>query len=378
MVAHVEVQEARTRRELKAFVRFPWRVYRGDHNWVPPLISERLDYLTPGKNPLLLNAETALFLARKGGQVAGTVAVLVQPQEEEFVQKREARFGFFEVLDDYGVAERLLDTARAWAKGRGVAVLRGPLNFTDWESPGVLIDGADCPPVLLSAHTPQYYHMFLERYGMEKDTDLYAWRAFRSQIGDDLEKVPEQVHRAAGMAARQNVTVRKVRLNRWAEEVSTACRLFNVTLSHLPGFKPITEPEFRRLVDPMRTIIDPDLALFAELEGRVVGFCVSLPDPNRVFIHLNGRLLPFGWLKLWWYVRRVDVLTFKLMGVLPELRYRGIEALLFVESLRAMMAKRYEWLDGSLTNEANVMVNLLASRWGAERYKHYRIYRMAV
>ena len=378
MAADIEVREVRGRGDLEAFVCFPWQVYRGDRNWVPPLIRERLAYLTPAKNPLLRQAEAALFLACCGRRVVGTIGILADQPSRQYPYERVAHFGFFEVVNDYAVAERLLDRARAWARERGMTLLRGPLNFTDSDCPGVLVEGADCPPVMLAAHTPPYYREFLERYGLEKEHDLYAWRAFRQQIGEDLQAVPEQVKRAAQAARQHGVTVRRVRLDRWPEEVETARGLFNATLQHLPEFVPVSEADFRRSADGMRPIIDPDLALFAELDGRVVGFCISLPDFNRVLIHLNGRLFPFGWVRLWWYMRRIEVLTFKLMGVLPDMRYRGIDALLFVESLRAMMAKHYQWLDGSLTSEHNPMVNHLAERLGAQRYKHYRIYRMAV
>ncbi len=378
MASDIEICAVKARSELRAFVRFPWQVYRGDPHWVPPLISERLAYLTPGKNPLLRQGQMALFLARRHGRVAGTVGVLTNQPSGQYANDHVAHFGFFETVDDYAVAERLLDSARAWAKAQGVTLLRGPLNFTDMEGPGVLVEGADCPPVMMAAHTPPYYQAFLERYGMAKDHDLYAWRAFRWQIGQDLEAVPEQIQRVAQVAQQHGIRVRKLRPERWAEEVATARELFNATLRHLPEFVPVSEADFRRVADPMRPIVDRDLALFAELEGRVVGFCISLPDFNRVLIHLNGRLYPVGWLRLWWYARRIDVLTFKLMGVLPEHRYRGVDALLFLESLRAMMAKGYQWLDGSLTSENNPMVNYLAGRFGAELYKHYRIYRLPV
>jgi hypothetical protein len=378
MATDIELQEVRTRRDLEAFIRFPWRVYRGDHNWVPPLLAERRDYFSPGKNPALRGAELALFLARRRGDVVGTVAALADRRDGAQADDRAGVFGFFEVLEDYEAARTLLDGARAWLRRRGVSRLQGPYNLSQLECPGVLIEGADCPPVMLTGHTPLYYGPFLERYGMEVRDNLYAWRAFRHQIGEQLEKVPEEVVRAAQVAARHGVTVRKLRLERWGEEVSTACHIFNATLAHLPQRVPVTEAEFRRFADPMRRIVDPDLALFAEHEGRVVGFCVSLPDINRALIHLDGRLYPLGWLRLWWQIRRIDVLTFKLMGVLPEFRFRGIDALLFVGSLRAMMAKGYQWLDGSLTSERNPMINLLAGRLGAQRYKHYRVYQMDV
>lgn len=137
---------------------------------------------------------------------------------------------------------------------------------------------------------------------------------------------------------------------------------------------PLPEDQFRRIANQIRSFLDPDLALFAEVDGEPVGFCVSLPDINRALIHLDGRLFPLGWLKLWWYVRRIDVVTFKLMGILEGYRRRGIDALLYLESVKAVFDKGYEWLDGSLTSEHNTIVNYLAQRLGAERYKHYRIY----
>ena len=378
MAADIELREVTTRRDLKAFVRFPWQVYKGDPNWVPPLISEQLAYLTPQGNPALRNVDVALYLALRRGRPVGTIAALADGHTAGEPSEGVGVFGFFEVLEDYPAAQCLLDAARARLRAAGARFMRGPLNFGDQERPGVLIAGADCPPVMLAAHTPPYYKTFLERYGMTKFHDVYAWRAFRSQIGEDLAKIPPQIQRVAQAARRHGVTVRKARLDRWDEEIAIAHRLFNATLNHLPHFRPMPWPEFKRLAEPMRRLVDPDLAIFAELGGRVVGFCVSLPDFNRILIHLDGRLFPFGWLRLWWHARRVDVLTFKLMGVLPELRYRGIDALLFVESIRAMMAKGYQWLDGSLTSEHNTTVNLLASRFGAERYKHYRVYQMAV
>ncbi|MGQ9681337.1 MAG: hypothetical protein ACUVX9_02240 [Anaerolineae bacterium] len=378
MGAEIELQQVTTRRALEAFIRFPWEVYRNDSNWVPPILSERRAYLNPAGNPLLRRCKYALFLAQRKAKVVGTIAVLHGLPLASPTDEQVGRFGFFECLDDLAVARRLLDAARQWLRRHGAQRMRGPFNLTDQECPGVLVQGADCPPVMLAAHTPLYYREFLERCGMDKFDDLYAWRAFRHQIGTDLEHVPELIRRVAQFSLERGVTVRKVRPERWEEEVRIARHLFNVTLRHLPQHVDLSEEGFRRLADPLRRILDPDLALIAEVEGQPVGFCVSLPDINRALIHLNGRLWPTGWVRLWWHARRVRVLTFKLMGVLPEYRMRGIDALLFVSSLRAMVAKGYEWLDGSLTSERNIMVNLLAERFGAERYKHYRIYEMAV
>jgi GNAT superfamily N-acetyltransferase len=136
------------------------------------------------------------------------------------------------------------------------------------------------------------------------------------------------------------------------------------------------EAQFRRMAGELRPFLDPELALLAEVDGEPVGFCVAVPDINQVLIHLNGRLFPLNWLRVGRLVKEIDVVSFKLMGVLKSYRLRGIDALLYTEILRGFVAGGYKWLDGSVTSEYNLMVNLAAQRLGAERYKHFRIYQM--
>jgi GNAT superfamily N-acetyltransferase len=214
---------------------------------------------------------------------------------------------------------------------------------------------------------------------MEKDEDLFAWRVFRAQFHGELKSSLDEVARVADAAlTRANATIRKVRLDDWDEEIGVAHRLFNTTLRHLPNHVPLTEAEFRRTADQIRVLLDPDLALFAEVDGEPVAFGIAIPDINQVLIHLNGRLFPFGWLKFRRLVRQIDGVTFKLMGVLEEYRHRGIDAMLYLAVVKAFCDRGYQWLDGSVTSEFNPMINLVASRLGAERYKHYRLYRMAL
>lgn len=376
----LEVQPVAASRDLRAFVRFPWRVYKGDPNWVPPLISERLAYLDRDKGPFYEHADVALFLARRGREVVGTIAAFVDRQRIESLGQVEGGFGFFEVIEDYVAAERLLDAACAWLRARGMPLVRGPTSFGNNDCPGVLVEGADCPPVMLAAHTPPYYKDFLEQYGMEKDHDLFAWRVFGSQFGAELKDVLAELGSVAGVARRvDNLSIRKARLENWDEEIAAAHYLFDATLRHvIPDHVPITRAEFQRLASQVRPFLDLDLALFAEVAGKPVGFFIAFPDVNRVLIRLNGRLFPTGWLKVKRYMRRIDVVTFKLMGVLEEYRRRGIDALLYLEGLKAFLDKGYEWLDGSLTSEYNPMINRIASRLGAERYKRYRLYQMTL
>lgn len=375
----IKIRQVTSRRERVSFVKFPWRVYKDDPNWVPPLISDQLAYLDPQKSNFFKNADVTLLTAQRNREILGTIAAFVDHRLIERQGKPIGGFGFFEVVEDYEAAKHLLDAACDWLRTRDMMLMCGPTNFTDNDNPGVLIEGADCPPVMLEAHTPLYYKDFLERYGMEKDHDLYAWRALRSQIGEELENIPPELARVAEAALKAaNVKIRKLRLDKWEDEIDTVVDLFNATLNHLPDFNPITKTEFRRQADRMRPFIDPDLALFAVVEEKTIGFCVAIPDINRVLIHLNGRLFPFGWLKIGRLIRQIDVVTFKLMGLLEEYRHRGIDALLYLEAIKAIYKKGYAWMDGSVTSEYNPMINLLANRLGAERYKHYRIYKITL
>jgi GNAT superfamily N-acetyltransferase len=376
-MAQSNIERVTNRRQLKAFVKFPWRIYQDDPNWVPPLIFEQVDYLDPDTGPFYKNGQVALFIAHRKGQVVGTVAAFFIEQNTTDADNHEGGFGFFETIDDFGIASQLLDATCDWLREKGVSWIQGPTNFSNNERPGVLVEGADCPPVMLEAHTPLYYKTLLERYGMEKHHDLYAWRAFRHQVGDQLINVPADVLKVADAARKaSDCTIRTLNMDHWDDEIQTAHYLFNATLEHLPDHVHFSESDFRRLADQFRLFIDPDLAFFAEVDGNEIGFCVAFPDINRALIHLNGRLFPFGWLKLKYYIPRIEVVSFKLMGILKEYRRRGIDALLYLEAVKAFYNKGYEWLDGSVTSESNPAVNMIAQRLGAERYKQYRIYHM--
>lgn len=375
MDSSIQVRPVNGRGDLRDFVKFPWRVYKDDPNWVPPLISDQISYLTPSENTFFSRAEVALFSARRGQKIVGSIAAFVDPILIEHLDERVGGFGFFEVIEDYDIAERLLEVACEWLQARKMSRIAGPTNFTRSERPGVLIEGADCPPVLYSGHTPPYYKDFLEEFGMEKDYDLYAYRAFRSQIGENGKNIPRELVRVAEAAQKaNNATVRKVDMANWEDEIRTAHFLFNDTLKDMAGYVPLSEEDFVKMANQIKFFLDPDLALLAEVDGNAVGFCVAIPDINRVLIHLNGSLYPFGWLNINKLLRQVDVVSFKLMGILEKYRRRGIESMLYMEVIKAVYEKGYAWLDGSVTAEYNNAVNVMAQRMGAERYKHYRLY----
>jgi GNAT superfamily N-acetyltransferase len=377
--SELRVQPVMTERDRQALVLFPWRIYRNDPQWVPPLIHQRERQLDPERGSFFGHGEAAPFVARRGDEVAGTVVAWINHRSNAYLKEKAAGLGFFEVLEDYPIAEALLTAACDWARGREMEVIRGPFYFSMDDSPGVLIKGFDQPQVVLTGHTPPYYADFIERFGMEKYRDAYAYRADLAPLKGDMANVPRKILRVAeAVRRRAKVTIRKLRMDDWDNEVAIAMDIFNQALGHMRNHVPMDETEFRRLADELRAILDPDMVLLAEVAGRPVGFSVTLPDINRALKHVNGRLSPWGLLKLWWYRRRINVASVKILGVLEEYRGRGIDALLYVETARQLLAKGYEWIDCSLVAENNVMMNRMAQRMGVYVYRHYRTYQKAL
>ena len=375
MADQLEIIKVDSRKSLRDFIRFPWKIYQDDPNWVPPLISDRLKQLDPIQNAYLSSNHHACFLAHRGRDLLGTIAAFIDQTSVEHLKEQMGGFGFFEVVEDYAVAARLLDTACDAVKGWGMKGIRGPTNFGIHNEPGFLLRGYDTSPASLEAHTPPYYAEFADRYGMEKYRDLYAWRVDLAGLGENMENMPQEILRVFEVVSkRSGVTVRRIDMDRWDQEVVLVHELFNETLEHLQEHVPMSLEAFRDFAAQMKPLLDPDLVLFAEINGETVGFIVAIPDPNRVLQRLNGHLFPFGWLKFLWYRRKIDQVTFKLFGVREKFRRRGIDTLLYFEAIKAAREKGYRWLDGSTTSEFNPAVVRMAERLGAERYKLFRLY----
>lgn len=370
------VQDARDRRTM---VMFPWTVYRGDKNWVPPLIKERDRMLDPARNGFFQRADVALFLARRAGKPVGTIAAFVDHRFNEYLKQKVGFFGFFEVLEDYEAAEALLRAAKEWAQERGMTELRGPINFHRDRERGILVEGADCPPPMLCAHSPPYYKGFVERFGMVKHSDDFCRRLLVSDIvSPDGTLHPRLARLEKVYQRRTRFKIRRARFEDWDSEVQRVRELYDATIGQLPDHVPWTDEEINAFAEELRPIVDPEFALFAEVDDKTVGCVLAFPDMNQVLIHLNGRL--DGWRKLlaWWYMKRINIISFKVGGVLEEYQGRGIEALLLLELAKAGAPRGFRWVDMSLQAEENDKLTTLVSHFGAEDYKRYRLYKMAL
>ncbi|QWK10606.1 MAG: GNAT family N-acetyltransferase [Thermoflexus hugenholtzii] len=372
------IQECRTTAERRAFVTFPWRVYRNDPHWVPPLISERMAFFDPQRNPFYQHAEVALFMARRDGEPVGTIAALINHQHNAFHNEQVGFFGAFEVLPDREAAHALLATARDWVRERGMTALRGPATFSTNEECGLLIEGFDDPPRILMAYNPPYYRDFIERFGFQKAMDLYAY-----ELTVEVFNWPEKLVRVVEkLKSRAKFRVRPGNIRRFREELDRIKKVYNSAWERNWGFVPLTDAEIEHMAAQLIRFVDPDLVFIAEVDDEPIGFSLTLPDLNQALRKAYPRPgVPEWWtlikLLYYWKVRRVvDTIRVLAMGVVESWRAQGVSALFYYETAKAALPKGYRRAEMSWILENNLMMNRDIRTMGGRLYKIYRMYEL--
>ncbi|MGC9522472.1 MAG: GNAT family N-acetyltransferase [Anaerolineae bacterium] len=375
----IEIRQVHTARERRRFLTFPWRVYRDDPLWVPPLLPERAKTIDPERGAFFSHGEAAFFMAWRDGHPAGTICAAEDKFANAAHDRRDAIFGFFEVLEDYEVAAALFAQACAWARAHSLDTLTGPFNLDHENSYGVLIEGRDRPPTLLCGHTPPYYQDFVERYGFRPARPDNV--AMAVDITEETPALRRLAELAAKVRQRRDFVIRGPDLAHWDDEIDRLHRLLNASLAHLQGFIGWHRADVEALVAPFRQIADLDLILFADADGETVGWLPGVPNLNEVFIHVNGLRYPWDYVRLWWHMglwplkrRQPRCLTIKSVLVLPEYWSTGVAALLFDTMAKRARAKGFEWVDLSITSMDNPQTVLMGQHMGAEIYKRWRVY----
>ena len=372
----LKIRVVENKKDLSDFIQLPWKIYKDDKNWVPPLISERKDFFNPGKNPFYKHADVVLFLAEKDKKIVGRIAGLVNFKHIETHQEKAGFFGFFESIEDFEVAKKLLDEVKDWLGSKGMELIRGPMNFSINDELGFLLEGFDFPPVFMMTYNPKYYLDFMEKYGMVKAKDLYAFYMEKSiQPPERFKRIAELVRK------KKNIVVRKLNLNDFEGEIEKIKTIYNLAWSENWGAIPMTDEEFEHLAKDFKKIVDPDLVFIAEVDGEPAGFSMALPDINQLLIKLNGRLFPFGIFKLLWFTKLhkiIDGLRLLTMGVIHKYQKRGIDTVFYIDTYTNGVKKGYKWAEMSWNLEDNFLINHALETFGAKLYKKYRIYEMKI
>ena len=357
-MTRVEVAPVTNGRDLERFIGFPYDLYRGDPTWVPQLRMDVRTLLSPKKNPFFQHAEAQYFLARSdGGRIVGRIGAVKNDAHNQLHKDRIGFYGFFESVDDPEVARALFDTAAGWLRGKGFDTMRGPMNPSINDDCGLLVDGFDTPPVILMPHNPRYYVPLHEGYGFRKAKDLLAF------AGSGMTP-PERLMRAATLLAeRKGITLRGLNMKRFAAEVELVKQLYNEAWELNWGFVPMTEAELEHLAKQLKPIVIPDLVVFAEVKGKVVGFAVALPDFNVALKHNpSGRI--WGLPTILWHARKISRARIPLLGTIKEYRGRGVDALLYHWIWTKASARGITWGEGGWILEDNApMVNAALCAW---------------
>jgi GNAT superfamily N-acetyltransferase len=371
-------------RRLHDFVEVPWRLYRGDPCWTPPLKADYLGskllglpgLLTP-QHPYHQQADVTHFLARRGSELVGRVSAAINHRFNDYHKTEIGFFGFFETVRDFDVARKLLDAARSWVKERGMKSLRGPGEYSNatHERQGVLISGFEYPPTVELTHNPSYYSEFLERYGFRKAMDYHAY------MMDELKpELPPRLARIAEHARdRSGISTRMADLQSLDQEIQLLVKIYNEAWAQNWGFLPLTDDDAQALADSLKPVLVPELLHFGFVKDEPVAVLGALPD---LYVPLRPR---WRWpldtdlarmLRVLLQRKRIRRLRVMFFGIRPAFRQMGVDAVLFDSLGKYGAPLGYTMAEASMMLENNEMMNRVSRSLGMRLYKTWRIYDM--
>lgn len=369
----IEVRKVEGKRDLKRFVEYPISLYKGATQYVPQLTMEEMKLFDRQKNPFYQHAEMENFLAYKGGRIVGRVSAIINQQHNDTHRENIVFFGFLDMEDDKEVSKQLLKQVVAFGKAKGMNILRGPMNPSTNHTCGMLLEGYGRDPVIMMPYNFPYYHDHMKALGLEKVMDLYSYE-FTKEKG-----IPEKIERVAKIVEqRNNFEFRLLEKKRLTEMLQDVKKVYNQAWEANWGFVPMTDAEIDDMAAALKQVLDPQLAFIVYKDDRPIGFSLSLPNMNQVIKSANGRLFPVGIFKILWNMNKVNGIRNLIMGVVPDFRKKGVEALMIKTTFDNGIKKGYVRADLGWILENNVMMNRELEKMGADLYKRFRIYEKAI
>ena len=370
----VEIKQHQPGEDLKDFIQVAFDVYADDAAWVPPLNMEITDRLTPEKNPFFEHAEVALFTAWKDGKAVGRISAQIDHEHLRIHKDNAGFFGFFDTVNDQEVASALVAAAEQWLASRGMTLMRGPFSLSINEETGMLVEGFDSPPTIMSPHHRPYQGVLAEGAGLQKVKDCYGWK-------HQVVPAPPRAQRAwEAINSLPEVRFRSVSPLKLKKEVHDILDVFNDAWQHNWGFVPATDSEAKKMAADLQLILDKELSFFAEIDGQPVAICICLPNLNEAIFDFKGKLTPVTVPKLIWRlkIRHPKWARLMLLGIRTELRgkkrYAPLAMAVIAELVRRGLKQGYEWAELGWTLEDNRLINAAIRSMGSTIYKRYRIF----
>lgn len=365
------IRPVESRRDRRQFVQLPWSIYRDDPYWIPPLRRNLEELVGFRRHPFHAVADVRTWLACRDGQPVGRIAGIVNHVHNRKYNEQRGFFGFFETVDDPAVAHGLFDAVRAWLAEQGITMLRGPVNPSLNYELGLLIDGFDSSPTFMMTYNPPYYAPLIESYGFTKSQDLYAFWGHVDMLAS-LDRKLEFVVREA--TQRFGIELRCLDRRRFHEEIRTFLDIYNASLEGTWGFTPMSQGEIDHTSASLRHLIVPELTTAAVVNGRTVAAAFGLLDYNPRIKLIDGRLFPFGFLRLLARRRQIKRIRLISTNVLPEYQRWGLGLVVLARLVPDVLKWGIEEAEFSWVLESNHLSLKSLQRGGAKLTKTYRIY----
>ena len=357
--------------DIKKFILFAWEIYKNDPLWVPPLIMDQLKLLHPKKNPFFLHSSMELLGAYEQGKMVGRIAIGINNNSNQFRKENVAFFGFFECVNRQEVANALFNTATQWANQRNIKKICGPFNPTFYNEMGILVEGFDTPPYILMIHNPKYYENLLINFGFSKAIDAYAY-----YIEDSRKLLTESLlQMSAHVEKTYHPTIRPIDKGKhFMRDAYTVMDMVNESLANNWGFCPLNKQELEFTAKDLKAAVVPDLCFIVEVNGKPAGVGITFPNYNEAIKHANGRLFPFGLLKILYYSRNIKTARTWQLGVTQEFQRTGLGTYCYVEITKRALKRGISEGEMSIIFENNKPMVNAAQLLGAKRYKTYRFF----
>ncbi len=373
-MSEILIKTVSSKKDLKTFIKFPWKIYKNYQHWVPPLIFDKLKQFDKKKNPFFLHAEMELFLAESNGEIVGRIAAIKNDLHNQYHQDKVGFFGFFESVNDQLVANKLFETVKDWLKGKGCKSMRGPANPSSNDEYGMLLEGFDDEPRILMPYNPKYYLELCENYGFKKAKDLNAYKLESDRVlsADKIKRIAEAARKRSGLK------ITEIDMKNFDSELEKVKYVYNKAWAPNWGFVPMTEPEIDTMAKDLKPLAEPSLVLFGEIEGKLVGFALVMLDYNQIFKSMNGRLFPFGFIKLLTQKKKIKWSRILTLGIIPEYQRKGLDAVFYWEIVNRARNIGILLGEASWVLEDNDMMNRGAVAMNGTIYKKYRVYQIDI
>ena len=371
----LSIHRVKDKQGLRQFIDVAPHLYQDDPCFITPLIMERMETLSADKNPYFKHAEAQYWIAQRDGEPVGRISAQVDQLVHSKIDPKLGHMGMFEAINDETVAALLFKTAENWLKNKGMTQVQGPFNLSVNEECGLLIDGFDTPPMIMMGHGRSYYRALFEVNGYEKAKEMYAY------LIDIQESLPPGIQRIVDMARRnRHLHVRPLDMKNFDRDLKTCFSIFNKAWAGNWGFVPFTDEEALHAAKSMKQVLIAEWGRIAYYDDEPVAFMIALPDINGMIGDLDGKLLPFGWVKFLWRLKINDIegMRVPLMGILPEYQKKPVGAALalhMIEDVRLATLKRnLQRGELSWILEDNMGMRNIISRIESVVYKTYAIF----